>query len=192
MRAKDEAKELLILETALAMIARVGLSGLKMSELAKEAGLATGTVYIYFDNKEELIRKLYLFITRKSTTDLAAGIPGSLPLKAKIHALAHNYLQINLQNPEYDAFFEQYYRSPFFAETAEQLSEENSLMQPILNVVVQGQHEGLIKQADPDLLVMLVCGMISEAARQAHYARRTIPEEEWQVMFSVIWDGIKA
>lgn len=191
MRPKDEAKERLILETALAMIARVGLSGLKMSDLAKEAGLATGTVYIYFKDKEELIRKLYLYITRKSTADLAADIPSNLPLKAKIHALAYNYLQICLQNPEYDAFLEQYYRSPFFSETEAQLTEETSLMQPIVEVVLQGQQEGIIKSADPELLVMLVCGMISEAARQAHYAQRTLSDAEWQTIFSVIWDGVK-
>lgn len=191
MRPKDEAKEQLILDTALAMIFRVGLSGLKMSDLAKEAGLATGTVYIYFKDKEELIRRLYLYLTRKSTADLAAEIPAGLPLKAKIHALAYNYLQICLQHPEYDAFFEQYYRSPYFAETAEQLTEETSLMQPIIEVVLQGQQEGIIKNADPELLVMLVCGMISEAARQANYAQRTVSEAEWQTIFAVLWDGVK-
>lgn len=192
MRPKDEAKEQLILDTALAMIARVGLSGLKMSDLAKEAGIATGTVYNYYHDKEAVIRSLYLYLTRKTTSDLVVDIPAHLPLRGRIQALAYAYLQKCLQHPEYDAFFEQYYRSPFFRETPEELANESALMQPILDVVLQGQREMLIKNADPELLVTLVCGMIGEVARQALYAERAVSETEWQTIFDVIWCGIRS
>ena len=191
MRTKDEAKEQLILDTALRLITRIGLSGLKMSDLAKEAGVATGTVYIYFDDKPALIQRLYTYLLRKSLSDLTLGIAATDPLRIKIRKITRNYLDDSVANPEYVAFFEQYFRSPYGQETDEVRSEENSIMQPIYALVVQGQRETIIKEANPDLLVTLVCGMLNELARQVYYTRQPISEIEWETTFSVIWDGIK-
>jgi AcrR family transcriptional regulator len=192
MKIKDEAKEALILQTALGIINRVGLAGLKMSDLAKEARMATGTVYIYFADKEELVRRLYLFLSQKQTQDLMAEIPSNDPTKLKIQKLAFSYLKNSLENPEYAAFFEQYYRSPFFSETAELDVAADGLMQPIYEMVLRGQEEHIIKNLPAELLVTLVCGMLNELARQAMYEKRLVTDEEWKGAFSVLWDGIKA
>jgi TetR/AcrR family transcriptional regulator, multidrug resistance operon repressor len=192
MRAKDEAKEQLILNTALSMIARVGLSGLKMTDLACESGLATGTVYIYFVDKNALIQKLYIFLTKENTIGLISDISEKDPTKVKIQKLSFNYLKKNLEYPEYSAFFEQYYRSPYFLDNPEIASEENALMQPIFEMVLRGQQEQIIKNINAELLVTLVCGMLNELAKQASYEKRLVSDEEWKATFTVIWDGIKS
>ncbi|MFN8347959.1 MAG: TetR/AcrR family transcriptional regulator [Spirosomataceae bacterium] len=192
MRSKDETKVQLILNTALKMIARVGLSGLKMSDLAKEAGVATGTVYIYFEEKNQLVRELYLYLMRNSTNDLTAQISENEPLKIKIKKLARNYLENNTNNPEYGAFLEQYFRSPYFHEDDATRAEEEIALQPIYRLVVEGQQQSLIKEADPELLVTLVCGMLNEVAKVSIYTQKPLTAAEWELTFSVLWDGIKS
>lgn len=192
MRNRDEAKEILILETALKLIAKIGLSGLKMSSLARETGLATGTLYIYFKDKEELIRKLYLHLLRKTTDDYTNGIPENQPVKLKAKALIYNYLKDSILHPEHGAFFEQYFRSPYFVETENVRLEEENVMQPIYEMVVQGQEEAIIKTVNPELLVTLVCGMINEVAKEAIYTQKQLDDIDWETIFGVIWDGIKS
>lgn len=191
MRTKDEAKEKLILDTALRLIMQTGLAGLKMSELAKQAGIATGTIYIYFADKPTLIQQLYKYLLRQSLSDLNNDINPTDPLRLKIQKMTHNYLEDNINNPEYAAFFEQYFRSPFLADDETTRAEENRIMQPIYELVMAGQQETIIKDADPDLLVTLVCGMLNELARQAHFTGQPISENTWKLTFQVIWDGIK-
>ncbi|WP_080058397.1 TetR/AcrR family transcriptional regulator [Spirosoma aerolatum] len=191
MRTKDEAKEKIILDTALRLIMQTGLSGLKMSDLAREAGVATGTVYVYFDDKPALIQRLYAYLLRKSLSDLNAGIAATDPLRVKIQKITRNYLDDNLKYPEYAAFFEQYFRSPYFAETEVIRAEEASVMQPIYDLVVEGQQQMIIKEANPDLLVTLVCGMLNELAKQALFSQQPISKSDWELTFSVIWDGVK-
>lgn len=192
MRTKDEAKVQLILTTALKMVARVGLAGLKMSDLAKEAGVATGTVYIYFEDKNQLIRELYLYLMHVSTSDVTQHINESDPLKIKIKKIARNYLDDNINNPEYGAFLEQYFRSPYFHENDSTKAEEEIALQPIYQLVVEGQRQSLIKEADPELLVTLVCGMLNEMAKVSIYTQKPITTTEWELTFSVLWDGIRS
>jgi len=174
------------------MITRVGLAGLKMSDLAKEAGVATGTVYIYFEDKHQLIRELYLFLMRANTNDLTHELTGDEPLKIKIKKIARNFLENNIKNPEYGAFLEQYFRSPFFHEDDSIRNEEDQALQPIYQLVLEGQRQSLIKEANPELLVTLVCGMLNELAKQAIYTQQPISTTDWEMTFSVLWDGIRA
>ncbi|MEI7582167.1 TetR/AcrR family transcriptional regulator [Runella sp.] len=192
MRSKDETKVQLILGTALKMIERVGLAGLKMSDLAKEAGVATGTVYIYFEDKNQLIRELYLYLMHYNTADLNQPISENEPLKIKIKKIARNYLNNNINNPEHGAFLEQYFRSPYFHEDDATHQAEELALQPIYSLLVEGQRQSLIKDADPELLVTLVCGMLNEVAKVSIYTQKPITPAEWELTFSVLWDGIRS
>jgi AcrR family transcriptional regulator len=49
-----------ILAAALQLITRFGLHNTPMSAVAREAGVAVGTVYLYFPSKEAMINALYL------------------------------------------------------------------------------------------------------------------------------------
>jgi TetR/AcrR family transcriptional regulator, multidrug resistance operon repressor len=51
-----------ILSAAEALLEERGLYGLSMKVLAERAGIAAGTIYRYFENKDALISELYLHI----------------------------------------------------------------------------------------------------------------------------------
>lgn len=192
MRTRDEKKEKLILESALSIISKTGLAGLKMSDLAKEAKLATGTVYIYFKDKEELVRRLYLYLMRNITNALSTSLNSNDPVKLKIKRIAHNYLIDSILNPQKGVFFEQYFRSPYYHETENILQEENQILQPIYEVIIEGQQQNIIKEISADMLVTMVCGMLDSLAKTAIYTEKNYSESEWEVIFSVVWDAIKS
>lgn len=51
----SEERKSQILEAATRVFARLGLSNVRMDDIADEAGLSKGTLYWYFKNKDELI-----------------------------------------------------------------------------------------------------------------------------------------
>jgi AcrR family transcriptional regulator len=58
-RVKDPAIIDRLFEAALRHVLETGYAGLKMAEVAREAGGATGTIYTYFWGKADLINQLY-------------------------------------------------------------------------------------------------------------------------------------
>lgn len=192
MRIKNDIKEQLILNTALALIERVGLTGLKMTDLARGAGVAIGTLYIYFRDKQALLERLYLDLVKKTTIDLTQDIDPSWPLKVRIQKISFNYLKLNLEHPEYQAFFDQFFRSPFAAGYTNLAGIEAGMLEPVRALVLQGQQEKLFKDGDPDLLVVLVCGMLTELARSRSLENRLVSNEEWNLTFQMLWDSLQA
>jgi AcrR family transcriptional regulator len=54
VRTLDETKRTAILTAAKSIFVRDGVANSKMSDIASEAGVAPGTLYLYFENKEAL------------------------------------------------------------------------------------------------------------------------------------------
>lgn len=55
---QKEAKRLALIDAALAVFSRVGFAAAKMDDVAEEAGVSKGTVYLYFDSKEHLFEEM--------------------------------------------------------------------------------------------------------------------------------------
>jgi AcrR family transcriptional regulator len=62
-----------ILAAALGVIAKFGLHNAPMSAVAREAGVAVGTVYLYFPSKEAMINALYLDVLADRNQALLRG-----------------------------------------------------------------------------------------------------------------------
>lgn len=59
MRVKEGNKEKDILEAAIKVFAEVGYHKAKISKIAEIAGVATGSVYLYFKDKEDILLKIF-------------------------------------------------------------------------------------------------------------------------------------
>jgi len=58
-RKKDEEKRIKILEAATKVFARMGFSDTRIQDVAQEAKIAHGTVYLYFKSKDELFISIF-------------------------------------------------------------------------------------------------------------------------------------
>lgn len=59
MTSRKMEKYEMILDAALKVIAENGFHGSQVSRIAKEAGVADGTIYLYFKNKEDILISLF-------------------------------------------------------------------------------------------------------------------------------------
>jgi TetR/AcrR family fatty acid metabolism transcriptional regulator len=72
MRTKSGNKEQAILDAAVLVFAREGYHSARMTKIAEEAGIATGSVYLYFENKEAILHRLFEEMWKSLAADLAA------------------------------------------------------------------------------------------------------------------------
>ena len=56
-RQRLEAREETILAAATAVFGESGVDGARMAEIARRADVAEGTVYLYYKNKQDLLKK---------------------------------------------------------------------------------------------------------------------------------------
>ena len=78
-RPRSEDKRNAILEAATEVVAKVGVSA-PTAKIAKRAGVAEGTLFTYFSNKDELLNQLYLELKADLGKAMTSGYPSDKSL----------------------------------------------------------------------------------------------------------------
>lgn len=82
-RQRDEVKQTAILEAAASVIAEQGL-GAPTAKIAKVAGVADGTLFVYFPTKGDLFNNLYLTLKQELIYVMLASFPAEKSLKDQL------------------------------------------------------------------------------------------------------------
>ena len=95
-----------ILAGALRLIARLGLHNAPMSGVAREAGVAAGTLYLYFPSKEAMINALYLELLEDRERAVAID-PNVTEPREGLRQYWHGLARWHLDRPEASSFLHQ-------------------------------------------------------------------------------------
>jgi TetR/AcrR family fatty acid metabolism transcriptional regulator len=96
---KDPDKPKQIIEAAVRVFARNGYYNSRVSDIAREAGIASGTIYLYFKTKEEILVRLFrdkmaAFVSRQRRALADEPDP-----EAKIRRLVRLHFTVLEQSP---------------------------------------------------------------------------------------------
>jgi len=87
-----------ILTAAERTFARHGFFAAKVADVAKEAGVADGTIYLYFKNKDDLLISVFERRMQQVNEALRAAIDG-VPPRDQLRAFVRAYLQLVHDEP---------------------------------------------------------------------------------------------
>lgn len=148
MRTKDESKAQDILRATLDEVQKVGLAGLSVEAVARRAGVATGTVYVYFKGKDALLDQLYL-LTKQKFAGLVTLDDGA-PLRATFARTTAAFLDYIIENTAEIVFMGQMANSPYVSpETREAVAAG---FRPLSALLQRGKAEGLLKDIDTAMM----------------------------------------
>jgi AcrR family transcriptional regulator len=190
LKPRDDKKIEQVFQATLGLVKDKGLAGITMCEIAKEAGLATGTLYIYFKNKEELISKLFTECRRASLESYFVGYDDGLPFRDGFRVVWMNILRFRLENFEEMLLMDQFYHSPFINDCTKELTKQ--LKAPMYRLVDKGKEEGHLKDIDSLSLLTFMIGTIHEGAKNAYYSQKKMTKKVAEGLFNMCWDGMKA
>lgn len=190
MKNKHEDKRQALLKAALTLFTQHGFDGTPTSKIAKEAGVATGTLFHYFKTKEELINQLYLEIKQELTRDLFAGVSDEQTLRGKVYKIWFNCIAWSLKYPEKLRFFLQFSSSPYISNlTREEATQHLSF---IRDLIEEGKRQDMIKEMPTDLLVDINTGLAQVMAMHFLNNPEKFHDEDYREMaFNAYWDCTK-
>ncbi|MFQ6115009.1 MAG: TetR/AcrR family transcriptional regulator, partial [bacterium] len=160
-----EDKRTRILRSAVKVFARKGFYNSKVSEIAKNAGVADGTIYLYFKNKDEILISIFEEEMAKFITKARQEIESENHVIKKIERFIHTHLNFVKRNPKLAQVLQLELRqsNKFIKEyTGTKLREYLDL---IGNLIEEGQEQGLIrKDIHPGLAKRVLFGALDEIA----------------------------
>ncbi|MEZ4368511.1 MAG: TetR/AcrR family transcriptional regulator [Kofleriaceae bacterium] len=159
------AKRERILDAAERVFARHGFFAAKVAEIAREADVADGTIYIYFKSKDDLLISLFESRMERVNQLLAAAVQPTDPPQARLAAYVRTYLALVGEQPSVaevltvelrqSSKFMKAYANPHFAE----------LLRTLGSIIADGQTAGVFDRAIPaPIAARMVFGVLDELA----------------------------
>jgi TetR/AcrR family fatty acid metabolism transcriptional regulator len=96
---KDPDKPHQIIEAAIRVFARSGYYSSRVSDIAREAGIASGTIYLYFKTKEEILVTLFREKMADFVTFMRREIADESDPEARLRRLVRLHFTVLEQNP---------------------------------------------------------------------------------------------
>ena len=99
-RPKSEDKRSAILDAATRLFAERGLAAAPTSEISKRAGVAEGTLFTYFETKDDLINSLYREIKLELADAMMSDFPRKKNVRTRLRHVWDRYVNWGIANPK--------------------------------------------------------------------------------------------
>lgn len=177
-----------ILQAALALFTERGFHNTPTSLIAKEAGVATGTLFHHFKNKDELVNTLYLEVKTKLVTALKDDFVAGDSTEEKLKSTWVNGVHWGIMHPKEFQFIMQFANSPFISK----LTKEQAMNQyeAISDLFEEAMEEDLIKSDYPEFVADYFEGVFNLAVSHFRKHPEEISEENLEKAFDICWNGI--
>jgi len=157
-RGKIKDKRKAILDSSLELIALNGFHGTSMKQIASNADVAAGTIYVYFENKNVLIHQLFIEIRKELNEVVYGGFDSEIGFKENFMTLWNQVLDYYLEYPLKYNFLEQFSNSPFINDVI--LEEGTQALAPAYSLFRDAQKDGIVINLPISILIALTHGPI--------------------------------
>ena len=187
-RGNVEDKRKAILNAALSLITSYGFHGTSMKMIAETAHIAAGTIYVYFSNKEEMIKVLYQEIGYEINEIITRHHNPDLPFSQNFSAIWTEILKCYIADPRKPEFISQYTYSPYINENED--GSNNLLLAPIYVIFEEAIKEKLVKNMPVPALIALSHSPITSLVRMTGYKKLHLKEADIKQYALACWDAI--
>jgi TetR/AcrR family fatty acid metabolism transcriptional regulator len=166
---RREAKRERILDAAVLEIARRGYYCTTVSTIASRAGVADGTIYLYFKNKEDLLVSIFERAMRRFTEQARRIVEGGggtgAGAEEKLRHIVDLHLSLLGEDRDLAVIFQVEFRHTLHILERLSRSGIREYMALIARVVEQGKDEGVFRRdLDALLAAKVVFGVVDEMA----------------------------
>jgi AcrR family transcriptional regulator len=184
------AKREAILEAALRLIARTGLHNTPMSAIAREAGVAAGTPYLYFASKEELINALYLEVAEGRDREVLTAVDVALPAREQLWRSWQRFASWHLEHRDASNFIHQCESSAIL--TGETRARYLALREHGLESFSAGVRAGQLRDLPIEVFYSLFAGPVFVLAHMRDKQEIEVSEEILRLTFEGVARGVLA
>ncbi|WP_077679285.1 TetR/AcrR family transcriptional regulator [Salinivibrio sp. MA440] len=170
------------------LIATRGLDKVSMHQVATQAQVAAGTIYRYFNDKEDLLRQLSMHLMMQCATHIQQGVKDEPTLKDQFERLWRNTWTMMLQRDHLLLSRDQFDALP--RDDQSQTQQEREAFSELYQVFQEGKRQKRFKPLDDEVLITLGLEPVFCLARKQVRGVITLDSYAIADAIQACWDAI--
>ncbi len=188
MRVKDEKKEQAIFDAAITLITTNGLADTSMSKIAKVADVSAATIYIYFENKEDMLNKTYTHVKREIAAALGKGLQPKLTVEEAFKVIWNNFYKYAVKNSVKFSFTEQFANSPLVDRVHKE--EGMSYFQTLFEWFERGKREKVFKDVPVEIFTAFAFAPLIGLVKQHFCGEVVLDNKLLKAVYEITWKAV--
>ncbi len=151
--------------------------------------MATGTVYLYFKDRDDLIEELHKEIVNELAQHLFIGLDNEASEFDRYRRICLNFWEFWLANPDILSSKAQFDHLPPDVRR-NQIDESKSHVRPLFELFETGRDKGVLKDLTDDVLVTLAIDPFTALAYKHRIGLVQVDEACLEAVIQACWDAI--
>ena len=178
-----------LINATIALVNNNGFHATPMSKIAKMANVSPATIYLYFENKQDLVNKTYIDVKAQYTAYAFANFDESMSVEQGFEHIWKRIADFKLNESESAMFLSQCDNTPIIDEPS--LQEGIKHLQPLLDLWERGKQEGLIKPISDYLLYAYAINPLSFLMIAQKRGTFKLDKNQIEEAYEAAWSSIK-
>jgi AcrR family transcriptional regulator len=182
-----------IIRAAMELLTEQGFHGAPMAQIAERAGVAAGTIYRYFENRDVLIMEIYTELEKKILPYTENGYDSDAPFRVRFVHLTSSLLRYFIDHPLVFRYVEQFHNSPYGTAHRREtiLGDGDNGCNNFKVLFEQGLKQQVIKDLPIVILFALTFGPLATSARDHILGFITLDDDMITKIIGACWDAIR-
>jgi len=194
MAAHPKEKQDLICQAAIRTFSRKGFYNTRAEEIAHEAGVAVGTIYNYFESKEEILLSIFKVEFEQRMQVFRDMLGSDLSIPDKINKILQDHFSRLSEHGDLAALLIQERFNPGEGFRTKLLGLYKEMIACIEELIEEGIKKGWVRACHPRIIAYALLGVVESLSVYA----LTYPEEAEQGILAdapaelagLIWNGL--
>lgn len=178
-----------ILDATLALLASKGFHGFSIKQVADKAGVAAGTVYLYFSDRDDLIQQLHTAIIEIIAQHIFVGHDQQQPLFAQYRQFCLGFWRLFLTRPEILLSKAQFDHLPPDILSLK-YEDAKTVLYPLMAFLESGRQARVLKDMPDEVLFSVGFESYFALARKHLLGLVHIEAEMLEKIIAASWDAI--
>ena len=175
-----------ILKAGLRLFDDQGFHATSMSEIAETAGVGTGTIYRYFDGKDDLVDQLYEEARDEAHRSiLSMGFDEEASVRERLYTTWQAVIRNYIECPRLYRFILQYESSAYLRRT--QRAQPEDLRSPFQEIYWDGVEQGLFPDLPQSVYSSFFTGAVTHLVQEHLNGGPELDEELIDQSFEMLW-----
>lgn len=189
LKRNPDAKRQLILDAALRLFADKGYHGVNTADVAKEAGVAVGTLFRLFQTKEELANQVFLYCDALYSSHLPSDILSEPGPRRQFSKLWTAMVQFHRALPEGFIFYELTSHRDYLDDIGKLARQRHKAL--IYELIKLWQNKGALRNDSHEVLRAIVIGGFGRLVRESSETVFKITDRMLTAMEDICWLAIR-
>ncbi|MCF8714214.1 TetR/AcrR family transcriptional regulator [Joostella atrarenae] len=179
-----------LIKATIELVNNNGFHATPMSKIAKMANVSPATIYLYFENKQDLVNKTYIEVKASYTKYAFATYKEEMTIEKGFEIIWKRIADFKLKECEHAMFLAQCDNTPIIDEPSRQ--EGIKHLQPLLDLWERGRNEGIIKNSSDYLLYAYSINPLSYLMITQKRGDFKLNKSHLEEAYQSAWNSIKA